>query len=110
MFGSRDVQVFVFLAILWRQGVLVRKTGFIFIYLLNRNSLSHQTWPIDRYKQGQYFSGIFWTILRTGAKFEAFFNLATCSNYSITNYIKIPVFDFFEKVNKGQLKMANVNY
>ena len=23
------------------------------IYLLNHNSLSHQTWPIDRYKQGQ---------------------------------------------------------
>ena len=23
------------------------------IYLLNRNSLSHQTWPVDRYKQGQ---------------------------------------------------------
>ena len=23
------------------------------IYLLNHNSLSHQTWPIDRYSQGQ---------------------------------------------------------
>ena len=22
------------------------------IYLLNQNSLGHQTWPIDRYKQG----------------------------------------------------------
>ena len=29
------------------------------IYLLNRNLLSHQTWSIDTYKQGQYFSGIF---------------------------------------------------
>ena len=25
------------------------------IYLLNHNSLSHQTWPIDRYKEGQEF-------------------------------------------------------
>ena len=23
------------------------------VYLLNHNLLSHQTWPIDRYKQGQ---------------------------------------------------------
>ena len=28
----------------------------------------------------------------------------------MTNYVKIPVFCFFEKVNKGQLKMVNVNY
>ena len=46
---------------------------------------------------------------RTGAKFQVLFNLATCSNYS-TNYVKIPVFDFFEKVNKEHLKMVNVNY
>ena len=31
-------------------------------------------------------------------------------NYSITNYVRIPVFHFFEKVNKGQLKMVNVNH
>ena len=42
--------------------------------------------------------------------FFSFFNLPTCSNYSITNYVKIPVFHFFEKVNKGQLKMVNVNH
>ena len=41
----------------------------------------------------------------TGARFKALFNLANCSNYSITNYVKIPVFNFFEKVNKGQLKL-----
>ena len=29
------------------------------IYLLNHNSYSHQTWPIDRYEQGQWFSVIF---------------------------------------------------
>ena len=35
---------------------------------------------------------------------RSFFNLATCSNYSLTIYVKIPVFHAFEKVNKGQLK------
>ena len=38
------------------------------------------------------------------------FNLATCSNYSITNYGKFPVFHFFEGVNKGELKAVNINY
>ena len=46
----------------------------------------------------------------TGAKFQVLFNLANCSNYSTTNYVKIPVFHFLEKVKKGQLKMVNVNY
>ena len=30
--------------------------------------------------------------------FQFLFNLATCSNYSITNYVKIPMFHVFEKV------------
>ena len=38
---------------------------------------------------------------------ESFLNLAT---YSITNFVRIPVFHFFGKVNEGQLKMVNVNY
>ena len=80
------------------------------IYLLNHSWLSHQTWPIDWYKPGQQFSEIFWTIWRTGAKFQVLFNLATCSNYSITNYVKILVFHIFEKVNKGNLKMVNFIY
>ena len=42
--------------------------------------------------------------------FQVLLDLATCSNYSITNYVKIPVFDFFEKVNQRHLKMVNVNY
>ena len=41
---------------------------------------------------------------------QVFFNLASCSNYSITNYDKIPVFHYFEKVNKGHLKTLNANY
>ena len=72
-------------------------------YVLNHNSLSHQTWPIDRYKQGQQFSEIFQTSWRPGAKFQVLFNSATCSNYSITSYFKISVFHFFEKVTKGHL-------
>ena len=61
------------------------------IYLLNHNSLTHQTWPLDRYKKGQYFY------------------LATSSNYSIANYAKFPVFHLFQKVNKGELKMVNIS-
>ena len=38
-------------------------------------------------------------------KLQALFNLATCPNYSITNYDKIPLSHYFEKVNKGHLKM-----
>ena len=64
------------------------------VYLLNYNSLSHQTWPINRYRQLQWFSGILWTIWRTGTNFQVLFNLANCSNYSTTNYAKIPVFHF----------------
>ena len=80
------------------------------LYLSNHNSWSYQTWPVDRYKQGQSFSAIFWIIWRTGARFQVFFNLEAYPNYSITNYVKITVFHSFEKVNKRQLKMINVNY
>ena len=41
---------------------------------------------------------------------QILFNLATYSNYSITNYVKIPVFHFIEKVNKGHLRTVNFNY
>ena len=40
----------------------------------------------------------------TGAKFQDLFN------FSITNYVKFPVFHVFEKMNKGQLKIVKVNY
>ena len=82
------------------------------IYLLNHNALNHQTWLIDRCKQKQWYSGIFRTIWRDGADFQVLFNLSTYSNYSITNYAKIPVlhFFFFKKVNKWQLKKVNVNF
>ena len=79
------------------------------IYLLNYNSLSHQTWPINRYKDNkiqesfEQFRGLRLISM-------SFFNVATCFNYSITNYVQILMFHFFEKVNKEHLKMVNVNY
>ena len=56
------------------------------------------------------FKFFVWTIWRTRTTFQALFNLATCSNYSITNYDRILVFHYFENVNKEHLKMLNVRY
>ena len=116
MLRSQDIQVFVFLTILIFQicDVMMRistwDTVHFLIYLLNHNSLTYQTWSFNRYKQGQYFSKIVWKISKTGAKFQALFNLATCSNYSITNYVKFAVIVFFESVNNRELKKVNINY
>ena len=42
-------------------------------------------------------------------KFHVLFNLATCTNYSITNYVTISVFGFFfEKANKEHLKISAI--
>ena len=108
MFHSQDIQVFVFLNIPWFTKS-VSQDAFL-NYLWNHNSWSYQTWSVDRYKELQYFSVIFWTIWRTGTRFLVLFNLTTCPNYSITIHVKIPVFHFFEKVNKGQLKMVYFNH
>ena len=69
------------------------------IYLLNHNSLSHQTWSIDRYKQGSQFSGTFWTIWRTGV-FQ-FSNLLQLLNNLLSQDFSVL---FFEKVNKRPVK------
>ena len=92
MFRSWDIQVFVLLTIQWLTKSVTSWWVSVWIYLLNHNSLTHQTWPIDRYKQGKYFFEIFWTIWRTGAKFQALFNLATCSNYWITSWFDTSCF------------------
>ena len=116
MLRSQDIQVFVFLTILIFQICDVMKsistwdTVHFLIYLLNHNSLTYQTWSFNRYKQGQYFSKIVLKNSRAGAKFQALFNLATCSNYSITNYVKFAVIGFFESANNGELKKVNINY
>ena len=91
IFGSQDIQGFVFLTIPWftkyvtSWWVLVHETWCIFdmVYLLNHNSLIHHMWSIDRYKPAQYFSESFWTIWWTEVKYRALFDLVTCSNYSM---------------------------
>ena len=93
MFRFQDFQVFVFLTIPWftkfvtSWWVLVHETGciFLWIYLLNHNSLYHETWSTYKYKEGKEFSGIFCVIWKTGAKFQVLFNLVTSSNYTITS-------------------------
>ena len=91
--------------------------AFLNIYLLNHNSLSRETWPLIDINKGnnfqeffEQFGGLGQSSFQFRSFSKVFFSLANCSNYSITNYVKIPVFHFFEKVNKGQLKMVNVNY
>ena len=99
IFRSQDIQVFVFLTIPWfTTRVSVHETACIFeyIYLLNHNSPIHWICTCDRYNSNNFQES--W---RTGSKFQVLFNLATCSNYSITGYVKIPVFHFFVKMNKG---------
>ena len=47
----------------------------------------------------------------TEAKFQDLLNEATCSTHSTPNYVKFPVFQiFFERKNKGELKIVNINY
>ena len=117
MFCSRDIQVFLFynytmIYQIFDVMINISIWGRVhfWVYCLNYNSLTHQTWSIDRYKQGEYFSEILWTIWRTGANFQAFFNLATCSNYSVTSYVKFLVFHYFERVNKRESNVVNMNY
>ena len=77
------------------------------LYLLNHNSLSHQTWPIYRYKQGQQFSAIFWTIWKTRAKFQVLFNfshLLQLLNNQLSQDFKVSIFG---KVNKRHFKNGN---
>ena len=116
VFRSGDIQVFVsltshYLSNLWHQDEYwcMRQGAFLNISFELR-LINPPTWSIDRYKQEQYISKIFWTIWRTGAKFQALFNLATCTSSSVTNYVKFPVFHFFEKVNKREFKIVNISY
>ena len=67
MFRSQDIQDFVFLTIplfnkslsSWWVHVMMSISTWdrvhFWMYHLNHNSLSHQTWPTDRYEQGKYF-------------------------------------------------------
>ena len=52
------------------------------IYIMNHKLLIPQAWSTDGYNQGQYFFEIFWMICKTGATFQAYSNLGTCSNWN----------------------------
>ena len=77
--------------------------AYFWIYLLNHNSLTHQTWSINRYKHRQYF------VWRTGAKFQVLFSFVTCTSYSITNYFKFPVFHFLELLNSFFFQLLDID-
>ena len=64
---------------------------------------------IDKSKRNN-FQESFKQFREIGTKFQGLFNLATCCNNSTTSYVKIPVLHLLENVNKGQLKMVNVNF
>ena len=111
MFCFQDTQVFVFLTIPWftksltSWWILVHKTGCILNISFEpqlTKSPNLANWQI--LTRAIIFRNCL-TIWRLGP-----FHLATCSNYSITSYDQIPVFHYFEKVNKGHLKMVNVKY
>ena len=59
---------------------------------------------------GQLFQESFEQFGGLWLRFRPFFSLPTCSNYSITNYVDFPVFQTFKRMNKGQLRMININY
>ena len=67
------------------------------LHLLSHSSLSHQTCPIDSISQGNNFQKFFKQFKGLGLSY----NIATCSKYLIINYVKIPLFHFFQKVNRG---------
>ena len=106
IFRSQSHQGFVFLTIPWftksvkSWWVSLNQTGCIFEYIFWTRT--HEVTKIgqlidDRYKPGQKLSEIFWTIWRNRINFQVLSNLVTCYDYSITNYVEIPVFQFFEK-------------
>ena len=114
MFGSQYIQSFWFLTIPWfTKSVMPRSVistwdKMHFWISFEHGSLHHQTWLIDRWKANNIQESFEHGGL--GLSCKSFFNLATCSNYSITSYVPVFHFFFFEKVYKGHLKMLNDNY
>ena len=113
MFRSQDIQVFVYLTIpsfiesVTSRWVLVHGARYIFKYIFW--GTTHEVT-----KLGQWIDiskGInFLESFEQCARFQGLFHLGTCPNYPLTNYVKIPLLHFFEKVNKGQLKIININH
>ena len=74
------ILIFIFLTISWTSKSvtswweLAHGEGFIFEFTFGDitfkfSSFCHEDWLNDRYKRGQYFSGLFWMIFSTGVKF-----------------------------------------
>ena len=113
MFRSWDIQTFVFLTIpswftksvtLW--WVLVHETGCIFDYLLNHTSLTNQTWSINRRNQEHIFPKSFEQFGGQGLSSRPF----QFSNlFQLLNNQSCQVLHFSERMNKGKLKIININ-
>ena len=93
------------------------------IYILNRNSRATKLGQLTDTNRGNKFQESFERFIGLGlifqievlglilqTNFQVFFNLPNCFSYPLTNFVKIPVFHFVEKKNKGHLKLVNVNY
>ena len=63
-------------------------------------------WSTDKYKERKHLLDMIW---RARAKFQVLFNLTTFSNYSITNYVKIPAFHFLKKVKNGKYQLLKID-
>ena len=116
MFRSQGIQVFLFLTIPWftksvtSRWVLVHETRCIFEYIFwTKNDEATKLDQLIDISKDNNFQWSLERFGRLGARFQVLFNLATSPNYSITKHANIPVFHFFEKVNKQQLKMIYVN-
>ena len=79
------------------------------IYLLNHNPLSYQTLLIDRCKQGQKFQESLEQFRGQGLSSRSFSisNLLQLLKYQLCQDSSV---SFFWKLNKVQLKIANVSY
>ena len=72
--------------------ILVHEIRYIFEFIFW--TTTHQITKLGQITnicQGNIFPEIFWIILRNRSKLQVLLNLETWSNYSITNYVKIPV-------------------
>ena len=79
----------------------------------NYKKLSNDYEKVEKQRK-ELLKHYFWLCSGPRLSSRSFFNLAPCSNCSIANYVKLPMFHFFifffETVYNGQSKMVNVNY
>ena len=108
---------FLFLTIPWftksvtSWWILVHETGLIFEYIFWNTT--HQVTNLGQLidiSKGNNFQEFFEQFGWLGLSSRFLFSLATCSNYSISNYVMISIIHFFGKMNMGQFKIVNVNY